>query len=368
MKVLIVYHYIAHYRLPIFETLSASEKINFYFAAGTETDQKIKIVNKEQLDYISLENKWFVKRKLLWQKGIISLVFKNYDHFVFLGNPFFLSTWVSLILCKLKRKKASIWTHGITKKLSTSKKIILKLLWSLSDKIFVYGNYAKREMIKYGVNQEKIVVVYNSLDYEKQLEVRYKLTNTNIFKEHFGNEFSTFIFTGRLTKVKKLHLVLQAMKILHQDGVYCNLVLVGDGRAKGELLELAESLGLIKSVWFYGPSYDEKVIGELYYNACACVSPGNVGLTAMHALVYGTPVLTHSDFANQMPEFEAIEDGTTGSFFIRDNILDISNKMRFWASMDNVTFVKNRKQCYQIIDSKYNPIVQKQIFEKIFLS
>ncbi len=78
-------------------------------------------------------------------------------------------------------------------------------------------------------------------------------------------------------------------------------------------------------IWLYGACYDEEIIGELIFNAQLCVSPGNVGLTAMHSLVYGTPVITHNNFSNQSPEFEAIIDGKTGSFSkkIQQRILPI---------------------------------------------
>ena len=45
------------------------------------------------------------------------------------------------------------------------------------------------------------------------------------------------------------------------------------------------------------------------------VSPGNIGLTAIHSLSYGTPVCSHSNFNNQMPESEAIINFEKWFFF-----------------------------------------------------
>jgi glycosyltransferase involved in cell wall biosynthesis len=42
---------------------------------------------------------------------------------------------------------------------------------------------------------------------------------------------------------------------------------------------------------FYGESYNERELAPLIALADVCVSPGNVGLTAIHALTYGTPVI-----------------------------------------------------------------------------
>lgn len=83
---------------------------------------------------------------------------------------------------------------------------------------------------------------------------------------------------------------------------------------KQQLQQQVKSYNLANNIWFYGACYDEIKNAALIYNADLCVSPGNVGLTAMHSMVFGTPVITHNDFKWQMPEFEAIEPGKTGDF------------------------------------------------------
>jgi len=367
MKVIIIYHYIAHYRLPIFRELKESKKLDVDLAAGIVTDSSIKVIQPDVLDFKVLKNKWLLNKKLLWQKGVISLLFKKYDHYIFLGNPYFISTWVSLILCKLFNKKASIWTHGVTFNLSKSKKIILSLLWSLSNKIYVYGYYAKSKMIEYGVKEDKINVIYNSLDYNKQIEIRNSLDYNNIFVDYFKNTDPVLIFTGRLTKIKKLHQILEAMKIIKDKNIHCNMIFIGDGEEREGLEQLSKKLGLDKKTWFYGACYDENKIGDFFMNARVCVAPGNVGLTAMHSLVFGVPVVTHSTFEAQMPEFEAIEDNLTGSFFERDNINDLAEKVQFWLLMNEEQIKKHREKCFKVIDEKYNPIVQKEILENSLL-
>ena len=61
------------------------------------------------------------------------------------------------------------------------------------------------------------------------------------------------------------------------------------------------------------------------------VSPGNTGLNAVHALSYGTPVGTHNNFNNQMPEAAIIEDKMTGFFFNEDDSEDLSLKIDLWT-------------------------------------
>jgi glycosyltransferase involved in cell wall biosynthesis len=367
MKIVIIYHYIAHYRLPVFKELKNSKKLDIDIVAGTKTDTNIKVVTPDKLDFKLLNNRWLLNKKLLWQSSVLSLLFNPYKHYIFLGNPYFISTWISLIICKIIGKKASIWTHGVTFDLSVMKRFFFKILWGLSAKIFVYGHYAKNKMIEYGVDAQKIIVIYNSLDYSRQVTLRNNFIKSNVFSDHFENNNPTLIFTGRLTIIKKLNQILEAMKILKDDGINCNLIFVGNGAERDSLKNLTSKLSLKENVWFYGACYDEELLGNFFMNSKVCIAPGNVGLTAMHSLVFGTPVITHSNFEAQMPEFEAVEDGVTGSFFEKDNIHDLTKKIKFWLTMKDEIFLEKRKMCTKIIDEKYNPKVQREIFEETLL-
>ena len=133
---------------------------------------------------------------------------------------------------------------------------------------------------------------------------------------------------------------------------------------KAQLEFLASDLGLKEKVWFYGALYDEKKIAEFLYNADICVSPGNVGLTDMHAMTFGCPVISHDNFPLQMPEFEAIEPGKTGAFFKEDDTDSLAEAIRNWmANCGDREAV--RQACYKVIDEKYNPHVQIRIIKDI---
>ena len=71
-------------------------------------------------------------------------------------------------------------------------------------------------MIKEGFDASKLHVIKNSLDYDKQLELRNNIVASNVYKEHFKNDNPTIIFIGRLTPVKKLDQIVGAVGILKQ--------------------------------------------------------------------------------------------------------------------------------------------------------
>ena len=173
---------------------------------------------------------------------------------------------------------------------------------------------------------------------------------------HFINENPTVIVIGRLNFRKKLHYLIEAIYILKKNKCPLNLVIVGEGEDKSKLEEIVQERGLDKNVWFYGACYDESENAELIYNADLCVVPGDIGLTAIHCLMFGCPCITHNNWALQGPEFESIIDGITGTFYEHDNVEDLSNKINNWLinNQENRQFLRvqqnmNNKTNHQTI-------------------
>ena len=228
----------------------------------------------------------------------------------------------------------------------------------------LYGNYAKDLLMEWGVPEEKLHVFYNSLAYDEEIEIRKTLLPSGFYQEHFNNNFPNLVFIGRLTAVKKLDMIIRALSLLREKGLRVNMTYVGDGPSKDALEALVRGYGLQENVWFYGPCYDEQQLGQLIYNADVCVSPGNVGLTAMHVMVFGTPVVTHNDFPWQMPEFEAINDGVTGTFFERDNVDSLAEAIDRWLISNADKREEVRKACFHEIDTQWTPQFQLKVLKK----
>ena len=208
----------------------------------------------------------------------------------------------------------------------------------------------------------KIHVIYNSLN-EGVNEDDCNYSST-IYQAHFGNNNPTIVFVGRLTTVKKLDWLLSALEKHTLKGVNYNLLLIGDGEEKENLVKMADRLNLSSKVWFYGECYDDEKLNELIYNADLCVSPGNVGLTALNAMRFGTPVLSHNDFETQMPEYETILSGITGDLFQKGDFNDFCDKIEKWilTSYDRDVI---RKNCFSMINGKWNARNQIEILTNV---
>lgn len=353
----------SHYRKRIYKMMD--EEFDCTFIFGDE-DLKVKKMNISELKDAKETHVGFIKR-VAFQWGIIPYAFKNFDAYILTGSTNNFTHWIFLALLKLMpQKKSLIWTHGLYGYESKRQMFVRRLFYSLVDEFLIYGEYARDNMIKAGISSpEKLHVIHNSLDYDEQMSIRKNIVPSIIYKDHFGNENPTIIFIGRLTKVKKLDMVLEALSILKDKGHSYNMVFVGDGTEKDNLVDKCLSLHLDNQVWFYGSCYDEVENANLIYNADVCVSPGNVGLTALHAMMFGTPVITHNNFPWQMPEFQTIKEGKTGSFFKENNINSLSETIFDWLNKHGKERDIIRKNCFEEIDSTWNPYFQIELLKKV---
>lgn len=359
-KICLIYNYAHHYRKSIFSLLDSELGCDFVFGN--------KYLDVKKMDYTLFHHKVTEVKNIkvgpfLYQRNVLKLIFQGYDKFIVLGEPMNLSTWGILFLAKFFRKEVYLWTHGWYGREGFLKKIIKKVFYKLSSGILLYGNYAKKLMIENGFNKNSLFVIYNSLDYDKQLLVREKLKKVSIYKDHFGNLYPVLLFVGRLTSVKRLDMLLDVVRMSIYNGRPLNLILIGQGEKQNELESMTRQYGIDSHVWFYGPSYDEIELSSLIYNADICVSPGNVGLTAIHSLVYGCPVITHDNYREQMPEFEAIKIGITGDFFHQNDLQSLYKVIQKW--LDNHKDRNEiRDNAYKEIDLNWNPYNQLRIIKK----
>lgn len=291
---------------------------------------------------------------------------KSISAYVLIGDPQLLDTWMLPLQIKLYNRKAKIyyWSHGWYGKESKLRALIKKIYFRLADGVLLYGNYARELMIKEGFKPETLFTIHNALHHDQQVALRNAIKPSNIYKEHFGNDNPTIIFIGRLTKVKQLDMVINALSILKDKGKRYNLVFVGDGTERESLENRVKENKLEKNVWFYGACYDEKLNAELIYNADLCVAPGNIGLTAMHSLAFGCPAISHNDFKWQMPEFEAIHPGTTGEFFERNNVESLAETITKWFADHKDKREEVRQACYDEIDNYWTPEFELSVLKK----
>ncbi len=353
-----------HYRKNIYLLMDEELGMDFYF--GDSRPGKIAPFDVTQLKHFKGTLHNINCGPFYWQRGVLKFLKSEYTDIVTPGDTYCLSTWALLLLAKWYKKRVYLWTHGAYGNERGLKLYLTKKRIKLCEGAFLYGNYAKQLLLRYGADEKKLHVIYNSLDYDKQVGLREQVSSISPYPEHFNNSNKNLIFIGRLTKIKKLDQLLKAISLLKEQQFNVNLTFVGDGDEMARLQSLAKELNLEKQIWFFGACYDELQKSELLYHADLCVSPGNVGLTAIDSMSFGTPVISHNNMMNQMPEVEAIEEGKTGGYFKEDDINSLADSIKHWFSA-NYPYEEIRRNCYQVIDEKYNPHKQAELLDRVIV-
>ena len=143
----------------------------------------------------------------------------------------------------------------------------------------------------------KIEVIYNALPREW----------FHIERRERGN---ILLFVGRLSEIKGLEYLIEAMPMVKRDFPDVGLLLVGDGELRGKLERKVRDLRLKETVAFKG-DLDESMLLPLYSVATALVLPSlyeNCPFSLLQAFASGAPVI-----ATQIGGVsELIDDGETG--------------------------------------------------------
>lgn len=354
-----------HYDFPLYQLMGEVFHCDFYL--GDKLPYQLKTFEYTSLNGFKgkLHNRFI--HHFYWQSGVIRQLFAPYRFYIMNGEPFCLSTWLFLLLSKLTNKKVIGWTHGWYGREGIIKGNIKRRFFKLFDKLLVYNDYSINLLKQQGIDKSRLFCFANSLDSDRIKTIRKQISDTDIYRSHFGNDNPVLIYCGRIQKRKRLDLLINCLERLNQEGFPTNLMMVGADDEGTGIDRLVKEKGLTDKVWSYGPCFDERLLGEFFSSATVCISPGNVGLTAIHSLSYGCPVITHGDFPYQMPEFEAIRPNITGAFFKRDDINDMTETIKKWIESYRHNRDQIRQQAYDEIDKKWNIHYQIEVLKRVLI-
>jgi len=173
------------------------------------------------------------------------------------------------------------WTKVLYKNVDEEK----KQYRSFNEIVFVSQDSLEGYLEKFGEeNNRKLKVIYNPID---ELNIKDKLK----MSEESYNEF-TICSIGRLGKEKGFDRLLRAHAKLISQGLYHNLIILGDGVEKDNLIKLCEELKVTKTVKFLGFKKNPyKYIKNANLFVCSSRTEG-YSLVLAEAMIIGLPVLS----------------------------------------------------------------------------
>ena len=164
--------------------------------------------------------------------------------------------------------------------------------FSMADQIFAVSQHTKNIIInEYGVHEDKIHVVHNSMDIDEDTDESHNVHRyLQIMKD---NGYKVVVNIGRMTIQKGLtHLIEAASKVVAKDPKVLFLI-AGGGEQKEELIRLAAHYKISNNVifegWVSGKEWrDSFRIGDLFIMPSVSEP---FGLTALEAIGFGIPVI-----------------------------------------------------------------------------
>jgi glycosyltransferase involved in cell wall biosynthesis len=367
-NVAVVNLFYAHYRKAVMQKLLQSTRYR-YILYGDTYD----VTNSGIETWIPDDPSQFIRipARRVWrhfysQRGLLHPALRrDIVAIIYTGDVQYLSVWVSASVARLTGKRVFFWTHGWRRAENGPKAWGRRSFYHLAHSLLLYGQRAKEIGVQQGFDPGRFYIIFNSLDYERQKQLRESITSEQIQatrRQYFEHpERPMLIYVGRLIPRKRLDILLEASSELTQRGYPVNTLIVGEGPELERLARICSQRKL--SVRFVGGCYDEATLALLIMSADVTVSPGDAGLLVMHSLAYGTPIITHDCLDWQGPEVEAIVPGKNGALFHYDDHHDLATKILEWTQAQLLS-EDIQEQCYGIIDKYYNPEYQRTVIEK----
>lgn len=364
-KVAIIYPFFAHYRAAVLREL-IDNGVHDYYLMGDATDPSgsIKTIDfNGEPRFIATRSKHLTPA-VMWQGGLLAAALEGrYDCYIFLGNAAWPATWLAAIGARLRGRRVLFWTHGWTHPDHGLKRTIRGLFYRLANGLLLYGHYARDIGVRQGFSPQQLQVIYNSLDFELQRSLLDPIGDDerrDTRRQLFSETAPVVIASARMTRAKRFDMLVRALSIVNRTR-RVNLLLVGDGPESQALTDLARRERVYAVC--VGACYDELRLAQLFSMANVTVSPGNIGLTCMHSLAYGVPVITHDVPQEQNPEWEAIMPGVTGDLFKKDSVESLAIAIEVWTRTELVSS-QTRRSCIESIRGKYHPAVQRRLIDE----
>lgn len=195
---------------------------------------------------------------------------------------------------------------------------------SACDEIWTVSRGAGENLVKLGYKGDYIVMP-NGVDFPKG-RVSDEEIKAAVEGYDLPEELPTFLFVGRMMWYKGIRIILDALKILREQGVAFRMVFIGAGGDKDEIVEYTAKLGLSDTVIFVPAIHDRNVIRAWYCRADLFLFPSTFdtnGLVVREAAACALASVLISGSC-------AAEDSTDGvdGFLIEENAEAMAAKLK----------------------------------------
>src|SRR4030043_559178 len=177
--------------------------------------------------------------------------------------------------------------------------VVSHLEWATSqkvDKIITVSHAMHEDLSRHGWPNSKISVVWNGVDPERYDPANCTFEDVETIRRRYGiaPDEKMILFLGRLTWVKGVTNLVQAMPLILEDYPRTKLVILGKGEQQNDIIETAKRLEISDKVAckFEFVQEDERI---LHYAASdVCIFPSTYepfGIVSLEAMSMAKPIV-----------------------------------------------------------------------------
>lgn len=328
-SILIIQPILAHYRNSLFQILVNSDEFDIRVLAGKQIGNIKEISSQSDRISASLTNRMLNlgKHTFIWQAGIVRYVFKQRpDMIVLTGvDPHIVSNlFISFFSKGFLNTKIIWWGHASVGSRGKGGRLFRRFFFNLANGVFTYSNEGKKNLETLIRSDIRISVIKNSINNQ---EYGFSHPMNNRFKD----KVLTILFSGRLTMEKRIDILIDSIAILKSKSIQVSCLIIGEGPQKKIVEEMVVKNQLSEAVTFLGEKYQDEIV-PYFEDADIFVLPGKVGLSIIHGLSYGLPVITSDQKDIHSPEFEILSPGYNGDFFVGFDPSSLAEKIIYWGN------------------------------------
>lgn len=337
-KIIVLQRILPHYRAGIFRKLCGRFPGMSVFYGQPYKNESLK--NADNLSdnfFIRCSNTYFDKNGKIFISKIFSKIKElRAEIIISVFNVGNLNIYILFLLRKFLKFKIILWSFGYdpVRGFNPDKYFTDKIRLYLSQKadaVIFYWENGKEEVSRYSKVTGHYFVAPNTLDTDKQTELKrkFEITGKEKIKSELGvKEKFHFVYVGRLLEDKQIDLLLKAFSHLEKDTAEIRLTIIGDGPEKSNLENLSRELKL-KNIFFSGEITDDELTGKWIFISDAFVMPGRLGLSVVHTFCFGTPVISQKKEKHFHGEgIGYVKDGVNGFLAEDENISELAERMK----------------------------------------
>jgi glycosyltransferase involved in cell wall biosynthesis len=325
----------------------------------------LECIHEKYTENITIVNSIGIKRGYItWQFIPSKYIYDNFDLIFFSGNPWVISNVFWATLFKLLGKKIVIWGQYHTFNSCKLTEYIRLLWWRTFRNVFLYTEMEEKQYKQSRSGSAVVISMNNGLDQSDINHARNSI-NQNTLDEwteyHHVKGKQVILSCARLDREKKFDDMIRALPEVirqHPDTVWC---VIGGGVEKSRLTAMAAGLNVSQYIHWLGPIYEEEKLAPWFMSAICLVHPGAIGLSLLHAMGYGLPVVTHDNPLNHGPEFSTLNPGVNGVLYKEDDVSSLSEQII--RLIENKELAKSlSEQAIMTVNEKYNTRVMAEKF------